>query len=81
MHPDGTREPLAIGLPGDREVDEKRLAAQVEPAEVEPFTDKDFEKHPELVRGYIGPGVLGETGTREGPLPRRPPRGRRAPGG
>ena len=62
VHPDGTREPLAIGVPGDREVDEKRLAAQVEPAEVEPFTDKDFEQHPELVRGYIGPGVLGETG-------------------
>ena len=29
VHPDGTREPLAIGLPGDREVDEKRLEAQV----------------------------------------------------
>ena len=25
VHPDGTREPLAIGVPGDREVDEKRL--------------------------------------------------------
>ena len=60
VHPDGSREPLAIGLPGDREVDEKRLGAQVEPAEVEPFTDKDFERHPELVRGYIGPGALGE---------------------
>src|SRR5699024_3668583 len=34
-HPDGTREPLAIGLPGDREVDSKRLAAQVTPAVVE----------------------------------------------
>src|SRR6478752_6272391 len=32
VHPDGTREPLAIGLPGDPEVDEKRLGAQVEPA-------------------------------------------------
>jgi prolyl-tRNA synthetase len=60
VHPDGTRRPLAIGLPGDRDVDEKRLAAQVEPAEVEPFTDKDFEGNPALVRGYIGPGVLGE---------------------
>src|SRR4051812_39862674 len=30
-HPDGTREPVAIGLPGDREVDEKRLAGQLEP--------------------------------------------------
>lgn len=59
-HPDGTREPLAIGVPGDREVDQKRLQAQVEPAEVEPFTEDDFGKHPELARGYIGPGALGE---------------------
>jgi prolyl-tRNA synthetase len=33
----------------------------VSPAEVEPFTE--FDKHPALVRGYIGPGVLGEKGT------------------
>ncbi|WP_197677332.1 proline--tRNA ligase [Friedmanniella luteola] len=58
-HPDGTREPLVIGLPGDREVDLKRLGAQVEPAEVEPFTEDDFADHPSLVKGYIGPGVLG----------------------
>ncbi len=31
VHPDGTREPLVIGLPGDREVDAKRLEAQVAP--------------------------------------------------
>jgi len=60
VHPDGRREPLAIGVPGDREVDFKRLQAQVEPAEVEPFTDADFAAHEPLVRGYIGPGVLGE---------------------
>jgi len=59
--PDGTREPLAIGLPGDREVDTKRLEAQVSPAEVEPFTDGDFAHHPALVKGYIGPAVLGES--------------------
>lgn len=59
VHPDGTREPLAIGLPGDREVDLKRLEAQVAPSEVAPFGDADFEAHPELVKGYIGPGVLG----------------------
>jgi prolyl-tRNA synthetase len=58
-HPDGTREPLVIGLPGDRDVDLKRLGAQVEPAEVEPFTDEDFADHPGLVRGYIGPRSLG----------------------
>jgi prolyl-tRNA synthetase len=44
VHPDGTREPLAIGLPGDREVDEKRLGAQVEPARVEAFEEKDFAR-------------------------------------
>ena len=59
VQPDGTREPLAIGLPGDREVDEKRLGAQVEPATVEAFDEKDFADHPSLAKGYIGPGVLG----------------------
>ena len=58
-HPDGTREPLAIGLPGDREVDIKRLEAQVSPAEVEAFDESDFAAYPSLVRGYIGPEVLG----------------------
>ena len=59
VHPDGSREPLAIGVPGDREVDEKRLAAQVEPAAVEAFTEADFAANPALVKGYIGPGALG----------------------
>jgi prolyl-tRNA synthetase len=59
-HPDGTREPVAIGLPGDRDVDERRLAGQLEPTEVEAFDEKDFAKHPSLAKGYIGPGVLGE---------------------
>jgi prolyl-tRNA synthetase len=57
VHPDGTREPLVIGVPGDREVDAKRLEAVVHPSEVEPFTD--FDAHPDLVKGYIGPQVLG----------------------
>ncbi len=63
VRPDGTREPLAVGVPGDRDVDEKRLAAQVEPAVVEPFTEADFAAHPTLTKGYIGPGALGEKGT------------------
>ncbi len=58
-HPDGSREPVAIGVPGDREVDAKRLEAQVSPAEVEPFEDKDFKSNPGLVKGYIGPAALG----------------------
>ena len=58
-HPDGTTEPLAIGLPGDRDVDMKRLEAQVSPAEPEAFTEADFAALPSLVKGYIGPAVLG----------------------
>jgi prolyl-tRNA synthetase len=59
VHPDGRREPLAIGLPGDREVDEKRLGAQLDPAEVEAFTETDFAANPSLQKGYIGPRALG----------------------
>jgi prolyl-tRNA synthetase len=59
-HADGTREPLAIGLPGDREVDARRLEGQLEPTEVAPFDEVEFARHPALVKGYIGPGALGE---------------------
>lgn len=59
-HPDGTREPLAIGVPGDREVDQKRLEGQLEPIEVEPMDEAELAKHPALVKGYIGPEALGE---------------------
>ncbi len=58
-HPDGRTEPLAVGVPGDREVDMKRLEAQVGPAEIEPFTEVDFAANTHLVKGYIGPGALG----------------------
>jgi prolyl-tRNA synthetase len=59
-HPDGTREPLAIGVPGDREVDQKRLEGQLEPIEVEPMDEAELRRHPALVKGYIGPAALGE---------------------
>ncbi len=58
-HPDGRLEPLVVGIPGDREVDLKRLEANVSPAQVLPFDD--FERHPELVKGYIGPQGLDES--------------------
>ncbi|MBO0610049.1 proline--tRNA ligase [Myceligenerans salitolerans] len=61
-HPDGARELLVVGLPGDREVDLKRLEAAVAPSEAEPATEEDFTAHPELVKGYIGPQVLGPQG-------------------
>ncbi len=59
-NPDGSQEPLVIGIPGDREVDLKRLEAVLAPAEVRPFEADDFAAHPALVPGYIGPRVLGE---------------------
>ncbi|MGC4879569.1 proline--tRNA ligase [Micromonospora sp. DT43] len=55
-------ELLVIGLPGDREVDLKRLGAALEPAQVAVFDE--WAEHPELVRGYIGPQVLGKLGIR-----------------
>ncbi|MBR8743813.1 proline--tRNA ligase [Nocardiopsis sp. MG754419] len=51
-------ELLAIGLPGDREVDFKRLEASLEPAEVAIVDEADFAANPFLVKGYIGPKAL-----------------------
>ncbi len=62
--PDGGTEALAIGVPGDREVDMKRLEAHVAPAVPEPFADADFAAHPELVKGYIGPAGIEAAGIR-----------------
>lgn len=62
VSPEGTRELVVIGLPGDREVDEERLAASLAPMAIEPATDADLATHPELVPGYIGPQVLGPNG-------------------
>jgi prolyl-tRNA synthetase len=53
---------LIVGVPGDREVDLKRLEAAVSPAEIELFEAEDFAKHPALVRGYIGPEGMAEAG-------------------
>lgn len=58
-NPAGERGLLVVGMPGDREADLSRLEAALAPATVEPATDEDFARHPELVKGYIGPGVLG----------------------
>ncbi|MEV0106097.1 proline--tRNA ligase [Nocardia sp. NPDC050799] len=63
-HPDGKTEIIGIGVPGDREVDDKRLGASVEPAEVELLTDADFAANPFLVKGYIGPKGLQANGIR-----------------
>ena len=62
--PGGEWELLAVGVPGDREVDEKRLGAALDPAEYALLDDADFAKHPFLVKGYIGPKALLANGVR-----------------
>jgi prolyl-tRNA synthetase len=57
-------ELLGVGVPGDREVDMKRLEASLEPAEVALLEDKDFAANPFLVKGYIGPEALQANGVR-----------------
>lgn len=62
--PGGDWELLAIGLPGDREIDDKRLAAALDPADYAMLDDDDFAKHPFLAKGYIGPKGLAENKVR-----------------
>jgi prolyl-tRNA synthetase len=52
-HPAAEDELLVIGVPGDREVDLRRVDAALAPATVTMFDD--FASHPDLVKGYIGP--------------------------
>lgn len=59
VSPDGTEEVLVIGVPGNREVDMKRLEASLAPADVRMADSEDLKAFPELVPGYIGPQVVG----------------------
>ena len=47
---------VAIGVPGDREVDLRRVEELLGPVRI--FESADFAAHPELVRGYVGPQGL-----------------------
>ena len=58
--PGGTWELLVVGVPGDREVDLKRLAGQLEPVEVAQADADDLATAPALIKGYIGPQVLAD---------------------
>ncbi|MFI6807269.1 proline--tRNA ligase [Streptomyces luteogriseus] len=48
-------EIVAVGVPGDREVDMDKVEAHFAPATVELVTETDFAARPDLVRGYVGP--------------------------
>ena len=62
----GVEEDELVGvlLPGDRELDVKRLEASLEPAEFRLAEGEDFEKYPFLIKGYIGPKGLNDSGVR-----------------
>ncbi len=62
--PGGEWELLGIGVPGDRDIDEKRLGAALEPAEFVLLDDADFAANPFLVKGYVGPKALQDNGVR-----------------
>ena len=53
-------ELLIVGVPGDREVDLKRINGQLEPVVAEQAGPEDLARVPQLVKGYIGPQHLAE---------------------
>ncbi|KQR98824.1 proline--tRNA ligase [Williamsia sp. Leaf354] len=57
-------EIVGVGVPGDREVDMKRLEASFEPSAVALLDEADFAANPFLVKGYIGPRGLIAHGVR-----------------
>ncbi|MEP7179352.1 MAG: proline--tRNA ligase [Pseudonocardiales bacterium] len=57
-------ELLVVGVPGDRDVDLKRIGGQLEPVEVEQAGPEDLAKAPQLVKGYIGPQILADAKVR-----------------
>ena len=65
-----TRQPgedwelAGVLIPGDRQLDEKRLEASLEPAEFELAEEADFARHDFLVKGYVGPKSLNDNGVR-----------------
>ena len=57
------KKAISVLVPGDREVDLKRLQAGLPGVEeLRVFEEADFAKHPGLVKGYIGPQDAGKFG-------------------
>ncbi|WP_425863402.1 proline--tRNA ligase [Arthrobacter sp. TWP1-1] len=62
--PTGERQIVIVGLPGDRDVDLKRIEANIGAhlsiggeVGVEAAGEADLKKHAGLIKGYIGPGL------------------------
>lgn len=60
---EGNRELVVVAIPGDRDADMKRVEVAFPNCEVEPATPADFAQHPGLVKGYIGPTLIGADGS------------------
>lgn len=55
---DGKREVLLLGVPGDREIDMRRLESSLG-ADVEMATPEDMAAYPNIVPGFTGPTCAG----------------------
>lgn len=62
--PSGERQVFAVGVPGDRAVDLGRVEVNIGAllgiggeVEVEAASEEDLKAYPQLVKGYIGPGM------------------------
>lgn len=55
VSPEGKKSLVVVGVPGDREVDDKRAEAFFAPSEVSQASAEELAKYPQLVKGYIGP--------------------------
>jgi prolyl-tRNA synthetase len=51
-------EIVAVAVPGNRDVDLAKLELALSPAAVTMVEQADFDAHPELVKGYVGPQGL-----------------------
>lgn len=58
-YPDGHKEVIVLGIPGDREVDMKRLESSLSPAEIELASEEDLAPYPNLIPGFTGPTCAG----------------------
>lgn len=68
--PSGEKQIVAVGVPGDRSVDLKRLEVSLGDAlevggevQVSQADDTDLRSYPMLVKGYIGPGLSPDAAT------------------
>ncbi|WP_257202172.1 proline--tRNA ligase [Corynebacterium cystitidis] len=59
---DASPQIIGVLIPGDRELDEDRLDAALEPATWEFLSDEEFAHSNFLVKGYVGPRALQANG-------------------